>query len=48
MSCIDPEALFVDKSAALQAFIPIYSQINPLVPDAHYSERQDKPFSLQI
>ena len=22
--------------------------INPLVPDAHYSERQDKPFSLQI
>ena len=23
-------------------------RINPLVPDAHYSERQDKPFSLQI
>ena len=22
--------------------------INPLVPDAHYSERQDKPFSSQI
>ena len=22
--------------------------LNPLVPDAHYSERQDKPFSLQI
>ena len=22
--------------------------INPLDPDAHYSERQDKPFSLQI
>ena len=22
--------------------------ISPLVPDAHYSERQDKPFSLQI
>ena len=22
--------------------------INPLVPDAHYSERQDKPLSLQI
>ena len=22
--------------------------VNPLVPDAHYSERQDKPFSLQI
>ena len=22
--------------------------INPLVPDAHYSERQDAPFSLQI
>ena len=21
---------------------------NPSVPDAHYSERQDKPFSLQI
>ena len=21
---------------------------NPLVPDAHYSEHQDKPFSLQI
>ena len=21
---------------------------NPLVPDAHYSERQDEPFSLQI
>ena len=24
------------------------SALNPLVPDAHYSERQDKPFSLQI
>ena len=24
------------------------SLINPLFPDAHYSERQDKPFSLQI
>ena len=23
-------------------------KLNPLVPDAHYSERQDKPFSLQI
>ena len=22
--------------------------LNPLVPDAYYSERQDKPFSLQI
>ena len=22
--------------------------INPLVPDAHYSERQDEAFSLQI
>ena len=22
--------------------------INPLVPDAHYSERRDEPFSLQI
>ena len=22
--------------------------LNPLVPDAHYSERQDKPFCLQI
>ena len=22
--------------------------VNPLVPDAHYSEHQDKPFSLQI
>ena len=22
--------------------------VNPLVPDAHYSERQDNPFSLQI
>ena len=22
--------------------------VNPLVPDAHYSDRQDKPFSLQI
>ena len=22
--------------------------INPLVPDAHYSERQDEPFSLQV
>ena len=21
---------------------------NPLVPDAHYSEAQDKPFSLQV
>ena len=24
------------------------SGLNPLVPDAHYSERQDKPLSLQI
>ena len=23
-------------------------RLNPLVPDVHYSERQDKPFSLQI
>ena len=22
--------------------------VNPSVPDAHYSERQDKPFSLQV
>ena len=22
--------------------------INPVVPDAHYSERKDRPFSLQI
>ena len=22
--------------------------VKPLVPDAHYGERQDKPFSLQI
>ena len=22
--------------------------LNPLVPDAHYCERQDKPFSLEI
>ena len=30
--------------------VSIYAKnvINPLVPDAHYSERQDKPFSLQI
>ena len=27
---------------------PTRSQFNPLVPDAHYSERHDKPFSLQI
>ena len=26
----------------------IKSYINPLVPDAHYSECQDKPFCLQI
>ena len=24
------------------------SWFNPLVPDAHYSERQDEPFSLQL
>ena len=24
------------------------AEINPLVPDAYYIERQDKPFSLQI
>ena len=28
--------------------IPPQSFFNPLVPDAHYSERQDKPVSLQI
>ena len=27
---------------------PCRIEFNPLVPDAHYSERQDKPFSLQI
>ena len=26
----------------------LLTHINPLAPDAHYSERQDKPFSLQI
>ena len=26
----------------------MYSAINPLVPDAHYSERPDKQVSLQI
>ena len=26
----------------------LISTINPFVPDAHYSERQDKPFSLKI
>ena len=25
-----------------------FISVNPLVPDAHYSERQDKPFSIQI
>ena len=29
-------------------FIFIFYCLNPLVTDAHYSERQDKPFSLQI
>ena len=24
-----------------------YEYINPLVPDAHYSERQDKPLQIQ-
>ena len=37
---------FESKVAAVGIyFFPSY--INPLVPDAHYSEHQDKPFSLQ-
>ena len=27
--------------------LPQYNGVNPLVPGAHYSELQDKPFSLQ-
>ena len=30
------------------SLVIIHKIINPLVPDAHYSERQDKSFSLQI
>ena len=26
----------------------LWERVNPLVPDAHYSESQDKPFSWQI
>ena len=33
---------------AIGADLEIVSTFNPLVPDAYYSERQDKPFSLQI
>ena len=39
------------KSAILEALevVDIFLFLfNPLVPDAHTSERQDKPFSLQI
>ena len=35
-------------SYSSKSIIKLLSIINPLVPDAHYSERQDKPFSLQI
>ena len=28
--------------------VEIFSILNPSVPDAHYSECQDKPLSLQI
>ena len=35
------------KCPALQ-FLSKNLSIKPLVPDAHYNERQDKPFSLQI
>ena len=32
----------------VQAVFSCFTLLNPLVPDAHYSERQEKPFSLQI
>ena len=36
------------RRAAGHLRLILFFIINPLVPDAHYSERQDKPFSLQI
>ena len=41
--------MFCGNREGISNFSVLYSNvINPLVPDAHYSERQDKPISLQI
>ena len=40
--------IFFISSLMKNDIFHIFCQVNPLLPDAHYSERQDKPFSLQI
>ena len=40
--------LIFHSDKADSSFLYWKKMFNPLVPDAHYSERQDKPFSLQI
>ena len=39
---------FFGAGPALNACPKDRNTLNPLVPDAHYSERQDKSFSLRI
>ena len=40
---------FLMVSVNFKVRTPIVAElVNPLVPDAHYSERQDKSFSLQV
>ena len=50
LSKFGPTTLYVDllHGHARVGTQFIYDAINPLAPDAHYSERQDKPLSLQI
>ena len=46
----ESEILYRIQDTAVFGKIPNteYRRFNPLVPDAHYSERPDKPFSLQM
>ena len=56
--CVDISLFVVSFGNQSKSFIrahkksvclsPAAELINPLVPDAHYSERQDRPFSLPI
>ena len=40
--------LYISALSVYLLLLGIITGINPLIPDAHYSERQDKLFSLQI
>ena len=46
--CKDSQYLRVSSLVLMGFVIKHAAKVNPLVPDAHYSECQDKPFPLQI